>query len=76
MDGKCIFCGNELTTGDIDSICNNCKNVGFDMFPPYKYVPTSTGWICPRCGIVNSPHVLKCDCSPPTITTGGTDIKI
>ena len=39
-------------------------------YPPYE-IPNygQSGWICPRCGSVNAPHIQKCDCSPPTITT-------
>ena len=28
--------------------------------------PLQFGWECPRCGQVNAPQVLKCDCKPQT----------
>lgn len=27
------------------------------------------GWICPRCGKVNAPFILKCDCKPDEIVS-------
>ncbi len=26
---------------------------------------TAEGWICPRCGRVNAPHIDQCSCEPP-----------
>lgn len=82
---KCMFCGCELTTGDFEGVCNQCRNVGFDILspdiPPYEPVkfPPAPGifgaWICPRCGTVHAPWVAKCDCPPPTITTSDTNIQ-
>ena len=62
---KCA-CGAPLMTGDVDGMCISCRSLGLTI------VPTSNGWLCPRCQTVNAPHVLKCDCPPPSITTGGT----
>jgi uncharacterized OB-fold protein len=29
----------------------------------------NTGWVCPRCGSVNSPQKDKCKCPPNTEST-------
>lgn len=29
-----------------------------------KQKETNTGWVCPRCGSVNSPDKDKCQCKP------------
>lgn len=36
------------------------------------YAPTVSGWICPRCNVVNAPHVSQCACAI-TITTNKKD---
>lgn len=93
---KCIFCGCELTTGELGGICNQCRLSGFGKiqnprvfgpppgpfdpppeYPPYDTpVPSTEGWICPRCKSVHAPFVRHCYCSPPSITTTDTQIKI
>ncbi len=62
---KCLQCGKELTTGDgLNLICQECEQ---------KNKQTAIyGWTCPRCGKVNSPFVLQCDCPPPTKTWNST----
>lgn len=32
------------------------------------------GWICPRCGKVNAPFVLSCDCKPAASNSNIDDI--
>jgi hypothetical protein len=31
------------------------------------------GWLCPRCGKVNGPHVDSCDCEPQGEADTGTE---
>jgi len=66
MTNKCWQCGKELTTGDgvNEALCHECKQ---------KALPSLQGWICPRCGKVNSPFVVECDCGPQVITTTSGD---
>lgn len=30
----------------------------------YKEEELKVGWLCPRCGKINSPFVQQCNCSP------------
>jgi hypothetical protein len=72
---KCIGCGCELTTGDVNNLCNKCEGrpiiniplIDSPLFEPTYYAP----WTCPRCGTVHAPWVSRCDCPPPSITTNG-----
>lgn len=69
------YCHKESQTVD-NSILNTPK---FGDFPPYTPcdVPAlgQQGWICPKCGRVNAPHVNTCPCSEPhnTQVSTGTD---
>ena len=38
--------------------------------------PAQTGWICPNCGVANSPTVNQCPCGPRTTTTTGTNVNV
>lgn len=87
---KCNVCGADMisTTGGnyycpknhIESSDYKVQNC--DMPLPQGF-GVRYGWICPRCGKVNSPDTRSCDCSSgeTTITKGSTisvpdDIKI
>ena len=59
---KCSKCEKELSTGDIDGICGECRyKQSNPSIQPY-YTPS--GWLCPRCGRGNSPHSNLCPCIP------------
>lgn len=36
--------------------------------PPSPPVPVVMGWMCPRCGRGNAPHVNTCSCKPLEVT--------
>lgn len=56
-------------TGDIASM--NMNGGWWGLYPPPNYYyyytpPIPTGWICPRCGMVNAPYACICyGCSNP-----------
>ena len=43
-----------------------------DIFKEYIPPAEAKGWVCPRCGKVWAPWVRSCECSPPTMSTGGS----
>jgi DNA-directed RNA polymerase subunit RPC12/RpoP len=69
---KCMYCGVELTTGDIGYKCSRCQY----QFIQRDNIPPLQGWICPRCGKVHSPFISECDCPPPTRTWTGTGTEV
>ena len=89
---KCNACGADMinTTGG-NYHCSKCNFTVHDLvyrfqscdLPLPENFGVRYGWICPRCGKVNSPDTRSCDCSSSgaTITTSSTitvpdDIKI
>jgi len=59
----CVKCGKPLGTVyyvvDDQPWCSECY-LRFEKETTPAY---SQGWICPRCGRVNSPYVNQCPCS-------------
>ena len=90
MDSKCIFCGGELITADLNGVCGNCRtkasscDIPFpNPYPDYNYyyqAGASQGWQCPVCQKVWSPWQPSCDChlsgtGTYSTSTAGTSIN-
>ena len=65
----CFKCGKPLGTVyyvvDNQPWCQEC----YLKFQKETAPSYAQGWICPRCGRVNSPYVSQCPCSPTIRTT-------
>lgn len=80
---KCNVCGADMisTTGGNYYCPKNhtegyaCKVQSCDMPLPESF-GARWGWICPRCGKVNSPDTRSCDCTySNTIETGKSTLE-
>ena len=64
---KCPKCGSTNECKDCGHLFTLPKEIP-DEEMPVLTVPKTTvikyGWVCPRCGKVNSPFVDHCDCKP------------
>lgn len=64
---KCYKCNRELTTADgLSDTCNRCRE---DEYVRQSATTTAiftatSGWLCPRCGVVHGPFVQRCFCKP------------
>lgn len=81
---KCTVCGKQISNASSDycSICVDDYFQNCDIPLPQGF-SARYGWICPRCGKVNSPDTRSCDCTgnKGNITMSSTisipdDIKI
>lgn len=35
----------------------------YEWVPPAPNYPGRTGWVCPKCGAANAPHISQCPCN-------------
>jgi hypothetical protein len=50
--------------------------VGSVTFTPSDApLPVDVGWICPKCGSVNSPNLMQCYCTQYKVTCGSNCCK-
>lgn len=57
----------DLTTEEIDELKKEVETARKEKKEreeqnPYKYYPSTYGWICPVCGKGNAPFSLACPC--------------
>ena len=62
----CMRCGCELGTGDLGGYCASCKDLRVhtlcEKFTS-SLLSLEKGWLCPRCGAINSPKLNQCVCT-------------
>lgn len=62
---KCKDCGRTFTGDPFKKKGTEKEDENNNFSKPAETTPVHYGWICPRCGKVNAPFVVKCDCKPP-----------
>jgi uncharacterized OB-fold protein len=67
---KCATCFKELTSGDGDFMCRDCKLAAEQQHKSHAGIIQRYGWTCPKCGAVYAPFATECTrCNPPLLNS-------
>lgn len=60
----CKYCGDPYRASPYQYVTTQGTSADIEIIWPQAMTSSDgpRGWICPRCGVVHAPIVLRCDC--------------